>query len=379
MAAVGAAMQFCYFHLMPYTGKTTVTEDWPVANKHFDSALGRKLFATYLESMVQAERAGFDWLGCNEHHMSPYGMMANPNLVAASLIPLTRSAKLAILGSLVPILNPIRVAEEFAMLDVMSGGRVIAGLLRGIPHEYVAYNTPPDESYGRLEEAIALIKKAWTEPEPFGWEGEHYQFRAVSIWPKPMQKPHPRIVMSGNNEYSARLAARHGAVLGMATVVSIKQTRDTIAAYREEARGAGWEPTRDDIVVGIPLSIDRDPERAKSRLAEGRRYFAEVLGGGARTAQRIILQKTRFLDQSVKTPMISADSAARVTMDDLIDQGLVLCGTPAMVVQQFKRLVAEFGHGITIINLKVGNIPDDAIADGIKMFGNEVLPHIRHL
>jgi len=371
-------VQFCYFHLMPYTGKTSVTEDWPVANKHFDPALGKKLFDVYIDSMVAAERGGFDWLGCNEHHMSPYGLMANPNIVAGALTHRTTTAKIAVLGSLVPILNPLRVAEEFAMLDVMSGGRVVAGLLRGIPHEYVAYNEPPDESYGRLNEAIELIKKAWTEPEPFGWEGEHYRYRAVSIWPKPMQKPHPRIVMSGNSLYSARLAARHRAVLGLATVISAKQTKDTIATYREEAKAWGWTPTRDDLLVGIPLSIDRDAERAKERLAAGRRYFAEVLGGGIRTAQRIILQKTRYNDTSVKT-FIAADAAARQTIDDLIEQGIVLCGTPAMVADQFKRFAKEFGHGITIINLKVGNIPDEAVNEGIGLFSREVLPHIRDL
>jgi alkanesulfonate monooxygenase SsuD/methylene tetrahydromethanopterin reductase-like flavin-dependent oxidoreductase (luciferase family) len=80
------------------------------------------------------------------------------------------------LGNLIPLLNPIRVAEEYAMIDVMSGGRLIAGMIRGVPHEYIAYNVVPDESRERLREAAALIVKCWTEPEPFGWEGEFYQY-----------------------------------------------------------------------------------------------------------------------------------------------------------------------------------------------------------
>ena len=103
-------MKFAYFHLMPYTGKEDETHDWPVANKLFDANLGKQLYDTYLDSMVQAEAAGFDWIGCNEHHMSPYGLMANPNIVAATLIPRTTTAKLAVMGQLVPLLNPIRVA-----------------------------------------------------------------------------------------------------------------------------------------------------------------------------------------------------------------------------------------------------------------------------
>ena len=82
-------------------------------------------------------------------------------------------------------------------------------MLRGIPHEYVAYNVSPDQSYARLIEAVTLIKKAWTLTEPFGWEGEFYQFRAVSIWPRPLQQPHPPILISASTAESARVAARH--------------------------------------------------------------------------------------------------------------------------------------------------------------------------
>lgn len=178
-------MKFSFFHTMPYDGLAT-QESWPVRNTHFDPEHGRQLYENYIDCIAYAEECGFDWLGCNEHHFSPYGMMANCNLIGAALINRTRNAKLAMIGNLVPMLNPIRVAEEYAMLDVMSGGRLIAGFMRGVPHEYLAYNVAPGESRSRQREAIALIVKAWTEPEPFAWEGEHYQFRAISIWPRPI-------------------------------------------------------------------------------------------------------------------------------------------------------------------------------------------------
>jgi alkanesulfonate monooxygenase SsuD/methylene tetrahydromethanopterin reductase-like flavin-dependent oxidoreductase (luciferase family) len=126
--------------------------------------------------------------------------MANCNLIGLVLAQRTKTIGLAMLGNLIPLLNPIRVAEEYAMIDVMSGGRLIAGMIRGVPHEYIAYNVVPGESRERLREAAALIVKCWTEPEPFGWEGEFYQYPSVSIWPKPYQKPHPPILMSASNE-----------------------------------------------------------------------------------------------------------------------------------------------------------------------------------
>ncbi|MGH7551996.1 MAG: LLM class flavin-dependent oxidoreductase, partial [Longimicrobiales bacterium] len=161
-------MKFSFFHLMPWTELTEAPPQWPVSNAGFDPERGKQLYDSYIDTMAFAEECGFDWVGCNEHHFSPYGLMANPNLIGAVLAQRTKNIRIAILGNLIPLLNPIRVAEEYAMLDVLSGGRLIAGMIRGVPHEYIAYNIVPDESRARLREAAALIVKAWTEPEPFG-------------------------------------------------------------------------------------------------------------------------------------------------------------------------------------------------------------------
>jgi len=148
-------MKFNFFHLMPWPDYPREPEEWPVSNKEFVPERGRQLYADYIDCMAYAEQCGFDSIGCNEHHFSPYGLMSNPNLIGAALVYRTKRVKLAMLGNLVPLLNPIRVAEEYAMLDVMSGGRVLAGMMRGIPHEYIAYNVPPNESRARLREAGA--------------------------------------------------------------------------------------------------------------------------------------------------------------------------------------------------------------------------------
>src|SRR5678815_2285342 len=163
--------------------------------------------------------------------ISPYGLMANCNLIGAALVYPTKSVRIAMMGNLVPLNNPVRVAEEYAMLDCMSGGRLVAGLMRGIPHEYIAYNIPPDASWSRQREAIALILKAWTEPEPFGWEGEHFQFRQVSIWPRPLQKPHPPLVVSASSLESARFAGEMRATMGMVLISDLALARECIQVY----------------------------------------------------------------------------------------------------------------------------------------------------
>ena len=137
---------------MPWDEYPHEDQDWPVGNREFNPERGTGYYETYIDAMAFAEECGFDAVGCNEHHFSPYGLMNNCNLIEAALTQRTSKIKLAMTGNLVPLLNPIRVAEEYAMLDVMSGGRLIAGFMRGIPHEYVAYNMPPSESRERLAE-----------------------------------------------------------------------------------------------------------------------------------------------------------------------------------------------------------------------------------
>ncbi|WP_067902194.1 LLM class flavin-dependent oxidoreductase [Nocardia vaccinii] len=115
----------------------------------------------------------------------------NPAVLAGALSRVVRHAQLALLGPLASMNNPVRVAEEIAMLDQLSGGRLIALLLRGTPNEFANYNIPAEETRARTEEAMLLIRKALTEPEPFSWRSEHYDFPVVSVWPGPTQVPHP--------------------------------------------------------------------------------------------------------------------------------------------------------------------------------------------
>lgn len=374
-------MRFNYFHLMPWTDIEETDKDWPVPNNLFVPERATELYDTYIDTMAYAEECGFDWIGCNEHHMSPYGLMSNCNLVGSVLIQKTKTARIAMLGNLIPLLNPIRVAEEYAMLDVMSGGRLIAGFMRGIPHEYVAYNIPPNESWERLAEATELIVKAWTEPEPFGWEGKYYQFRAVSIWPKPLQKPHPPILMSASNPESARFAARHRAKMGMVMLTDLDKAIESIRIYKETAREHGWEPAADDILVGAHTCVAEKEEDAKRHLDDGLKYFYHVLFGGPRTAQRLVIQKTRFYSDDAHRQQLAGRLGAlrETSIEERIDRSMVLCGTPDQVVEQIERLHEILGHGVMNINMKIGNIPDDVVRQSMTLWGQHVAPRVHDL
>src|SRR5438270_7554526 len=186
-------MQFFFFHLMPYP---VLPEDYDekyassfvvLPNTYFDPVYGHDLYNRYLDELEMADQLGFDAICVNEHHQNAYGLMPAPNIIAATLARRTSNAKIAILGNCIPLRDhPLRVAEEVAMLDVITGGRIISGFVRGLGVEQFTFGLSPFHSRERFFEAHDLIIKAWTEPGPFEWYGKHYKFPHVNVWPRPI-------------------------------------------------------------------------------------------------------------------------------------------------------------------------------------------------
>lgn len=374
-------MKYSFFHLMPWPELETPPTEWPVSNRGFDGARAKHLYDTYTDAMVHAEACGFDWVGCNEHHFSPYGLMSNCNLVGATLAYRTKSIGLAMLGNLVPLLNPVRVAEEYAMLDVMSGGRLVAGFVRGIPHEYISYNVPPSESRGRMREAVELIIKCWTEPEPFGWEGEFFQFPAISIWPKPYQKPHPRMLMSASNEESAEFVGRYPAMMGMTLIADLGLARRTIDVYRDSARGHGHAISPEHVLTGHHTCIAETDAEARDLMRPALAYFHQVLMRPQMNAQALVVEGTRFFTSEELAQRFTQRLATlkERTLEEQIEAGSILCGSPQSVVKQIKRIHAELGNGRVNMNMKIGTMPDAAVLRSMELFRDHVLPATRDL
>ncbi len=182
-----------------------------VPNRLWDSEKSRGLYREYIDQLAYADELGFDGMVLNEHHQNIYGLMPSPNLIAAALAQRTKRGKIVILGNLLPLhLNPLRMAEEYAMLDNMSDGRLIAGFAPGSGPETFNYDVPSAPSREQFWEAVDLIQRAWTEDGPFAWEGRHYPMRYVNPWPRPTQTPHPPIWIpsSRSTETLVKIAKR---------------------------------------------------------------------------------------------------------------------------------------------------------------------------
>ncbi|HTJ24747.1 MAG TPA: LLM class flavin-dependent oxidoreductase, partial [Candidatus Limnocylindria bacterium] len=186
-------MKFYAFHLMPYADlDPQYTEKYDSAwvtlpNTYFDRERGHALYNRYLDELELADAAGFDGVCVNEHHQNAYGLMPIPGIIAGALSRRVKG-KLLVLGRALPLLNnPLTVAEEYAMLDQITGGRLIAGFVRGIGAEYHSWGVNPTESHDRFHEAHDLIIQAWTKAGPFHFEGKYYDFEYVNTWPRVFQ------------------------------------------------------------------------------------------------------------------------------------------------------------------------------------------------
>ena len=212
------------------------------SNKHFDPVAGSRLYNEFIEQYRLAEAVGFDGIMLNEHHNAPFCMQAKANVFAAILAAITERVKIVILGNPLPLAeNPVRIAEELAMIDMVSKGRLVSGFVRGGGQEQLATGVNPAYNRERFEEAHDLIIRAWTERGPFRWEGTHYHQRVVNPWALPLQQPHPRIWIPGViSKETVIWAARHRYPY-IALNTTVEQTQRIWDLYDRTAEEVGFQ------------------------------------------------------------------------------------------------------------------------------------------
>jgi len=184
-------MKVSYFETGRYRAPSHMPAIWPMPAAAYDASEGTRVYQGMIERIALAEKLDFDWISLSEHHYSPRILTPSPQVAAAFVAAHVHRIKIALLGPIVSHSNPVRIAEELAMLDTMADGRLVVGLLRGTPNETLTYDLNPQETRERTDEGMELILKAWTEPPPFSWQGHHFRYRTVSVWPRPLQQPHP--------------------------------------------------------------------------------------------------------------------------------------------------------------------------------------------
>jgi alkanesulfonate monooxygenase SsuD/methylene tetrahydromethanopterin reductase-like flavin-dependent oxidoreductase (luciferase family) len=337
-------------------------EGWPAPPELYDSSIGQQTFDHFLEYAALADQLGFDWISISEHHYSPHILTPSLAAIGGALSQVVKKARIASLGPLVPVNNPVRLAEEIAMLDVLTHGRLNVLPLRGTPNEYNVYGTVTTEkSRAMTHEAILLIRKALTETTPFSWEGEHFQFPRIAIWPRPVQQPTPPMFSSGNNLDSATFAGANR--LGMCTsFLPPPAVALTTEAYNEQAASAGWQPTADQIVHRNHIVVAESAAEA----AELERNFLPTL-----------LRNNIARNIGANRVGTGIDALMAAWAERLQAGHLAFAGTPDMLVEQIREFAEQTGVGVLDFIFTGGQTPPAAVRRSLELFGREVLPRIR--
>jgi alkanesulfonate monooxygenase SsuD/methylene tetrahydromethanopterin reductase-like flavin-dependent oxidoreductase (luciferase family) len=340
-------MKVGYLSMTSYDGPAPGIEIWPAPSRYCDPSVASESMQRAIGMCARADALGFDWVSVSEHHYAPYIMTPNSMVMAAAISQVVKRAKIALLGPLIPLANPIRVAEEVAMLDSLSGGRVVVLFLRGTPNEQKTFGATGD-TRSMTQEGIDLIQKSWTQGEPFDWKGEHYRFDGVSVWPKPRQSPHPPIYGSGNSEESISYAAerRFGIAFSFAPPEMVKKW---IALYRKEAARRGWTPTPEHIVYRGITYVARTDEQATAEMGE---YFG-----------RKAAESAQFQAATLGGPPIL----------NLVSQPYFV-GSPATVIERFATL-RDCGVGVVDMVFGVGTPETKAAV--MDTIAREVLPTVQ--
>jgi len=362
-------MKAAYFCTARYLGQAPQGV-WPTPVQSYSSEVAQHSMRSALEQLRMADELGFDLVSVAEHHYSPFSLTPNPMVLAGALTQVVKKARIALLGPIVPLLNPVRVAEEFAMLDTLTGGRLVAGMMRGTPNEYVTYGINPGESRDRFEEALQLIRRAWTEPHPFGWQGRYYQYRAVSIWPRPVQQPHPPIYMSGSSPESGEFAAHNHLGLGLA-VTTVPHARKAIAHYRAHALREGWEPSEDDVIYRLGVYVADSDEEAMADISSAPRPAVRITQ--ANRAVEAAALGSGYYGRDVAGQL---DRRGPRELKEQVQLGQMLLGSPDTVFAQIRHIKQELGAGI--LDLAMAGAGEKKL-HSIELFGTKVLPRMREL
>jgi alkanesulfonate monooxygenase SsuD/methylene tetrahydromethanopterin reductase-like flavin-dependent oxidoreductase (luciferase family) len=381
--------------------------DLSLSNGEYDPHIGHELLARYLDETMFVEKMGFDGVMINEHHATPLTTHVSANMHAAILARITSRLKLVMLGNIIPLHEPLWLAEQLAHIDVLSGGRLVSGWVRGTGRESVAHNAPPTYNWERYQEAHDFIIRAWTDPGPFRWEGEHYQYRYVNPWIRPFQQPHPPIWTSG----AFSRATVEWAVANRLPYVQVGAvldlTRKTFDYYDELALKAGWEAGPQHRGYQLKIHVDETEAQAVrtarkliegpanifidgSRGARVSRHIQSLPGHTSRTATLptanvSFFKRTRGLEAPTSAPApvgrveIQSETEREALFQRQLDELMIVAGTPDTVLPKIRHILETVRPGNIFFWSGDGDMTHEDTMRCLSLLGKEVIPEVRKM
>jgi alkanesulfonate monooxygenase SsuD/methylene tetrahydromethanopterin reductase-like flavin-dependent oxidoreductase (luciferase family) len=384
-------MKFHWFHLMPWPDlpddfKEKHRSVWvDVDYNLYDPVRGNEVYHEYLDELEYAEKCGFDGICVNEHHANAYGMMPSPNIMAATLTRRTNRAAIVVMGNSLALYNPpLRVAEEFAMLDVLSGGRLVAGFPVGTSMDTnFAYGVPPAQLRDRYYEAHDLVMAAWKNKDTFHFNGKYNQIRYVNPWPRPLQQPHPPIWIPGGGSIETwEWCADMGYLYSYLSYSGYKRAQTIMDGFWERMERSGKEFNPYHAGFAQVICVGETDAEAEKLYAKHIDYFynrcLHIYGGfadapGYRTNRTVKAGIRSQLD------LMAQRARMQLSWENLTKDAYVVAGSPDTVAEKLTELAENLKIGHLMGLFQMGSMPRELAYYNTTMFAERVMPKLRHL
>ncbi|MGH7154340.1 MAG: LLM class flavin-dependent oxidoreductase, partial [Acetobacteraceae bacterium] len=349
------------------------------SNSHFDPAAGSRLYNQYIEDYIYAEECGADGIMLNEHHNAPFCMQAKCNVFASILAAVTKRVKIVLLGNPLPLAeNPVRLAEELAMIDMISKGRLVSGFVRGGGQEQLATGVNPAYNRERFEEAHDLVVKAWTTPGPFRWEGTHYQHRVVNPWAVPLQKPYPRVWIPGVLSKETVIWAARKRYPYIALNTAIDATRTIWDLYSKAASDSGYTAGPENFGYLIRVHVQDNEEKA----IRNARQFMWMQGEFTGLAHPVWANPAGYFSPSGRRAFVefavgrAKNPRGQMSFEEQLASTMIIAGTPDTVIPRLKTLIEQTRPGIMGLWANDGTVSAEDTRTCIRLLCQEVMPAV---
>jgi natural product biosynthesis luciferase-like monooxygenase protein len=314
---------------------------------------------------------GFDSFWISEHHFTEYGgILPRPQILLAALAQRTRTIRLGTAVSLVPFDNPVRLAEDFGLVDVLSGGRLEFGVGRGLfGFEYDGLGIQQDESRARLEEGLDVIRAAW-QSEQLTYTGRFTHVENLAILPRPLQKPYPPLYVAAVTPESYDFAGREGhSILQVLYFAPIERTAEQAESWRAQLKQHGHDPASKALIAISPTNVATTNEDAKREAAEPLMNYLGMVGA-------LLPTETKSEQYRAYTKLHPA--MKKLTYDVLYSERPTVIGAPEQIIRRIEKLNRLLGIDEFVSFVNFGGMEHARTLKSMELFAKHVMPHFRY-
>lgn len=334
-----------------------------------------RAYGEMLEQVELAEQLGFDTVWLAEHHGSTYGSMPSGSVMAAAIAQRTSTIRIGMAVSILPFNNPVRVAEEYAMVDVLSGGRLDFGVGRGYqPSEYEMLGLADRQADSReiFQESLDILTGLWTQDD-FSYKGKYYDIRHATLHPKPLQQPHPPIFVAALSPETFALVAEKGYnLLVTPTLMALPELKVFILDAKRRLVEHGRDPSSIEFPMNWQMHLAATDAEAKERTKEAFSWYFDKVMGLVPHGAKVPATYEAYAEMAA-----AYDAAGGYPIEQLQEMGVVVLGDADTASRRIAEVRDDVGINRISCWFRIGGLDHAAVVDSMEIFAREVMPRFK--